>query len=248
MIRILKQKLKRAYYRLRGLGADVKIPVETLNPGDQAWYFAAGSLKPADIVYSLGLATNIEFDLNLIAKYGVEVHGFDPTPESVEWIRSQALPAQFHHHPVAIAGHDGELEFALPDQAGDCARAVVKKSNVRGQRSEVRGQISDPTSDFRPSTRSVDFPCRKLSSLMQEHGHERIALLKMDIEGSEYEVLEELLDSKLKVDQILVEFHHRFSDIGISRTIGAKKRLQDAGYRQFHLSPWCEEFSFLMIQ
>ena len=82
-LRYIKQKFKRAWYAAMGFRPDASVPVETVNPGDQAWYFAAGSLKPGDIVYSLGLATNIEFDLNLIAKYGVDIHGLDQTPDSV---------------------------------------------------------------------------------------------------------------------------------------------------------------------
>jgi hypothetical protein len=58
-LRTLKQKLKRAYYASLGFRPDIDIPVETVNPGDQAWYHAANSLRRGDIVYSLGLATNI---------------------------------------------------------------------------------------------------------------------------------------------------------------------------------------------
>ena len=82
---------------------------------------------------------------------------------------------------------------------------------------------------------------------MEELGHNHIDLLKMDIEGAEYEVLDEILRHELPVRQILVEFHHRFPGIGIGRTLDTVKRLRDAGYKLFHVSPWCEEFAFLKI-
>lgn len=227
MLRLIKQRLKRAYYASRGLRADVRLPVLSVNPGDQAWYFAEDTLHAGDIVYSLGLATNIEFDLNLIRDFGVEVHGFDPTPESVEWIDKQMLPPQFHHHPMAIANHDGEVIFELPEQAGHCARAV--------------GHRSRPS----PSMRSVTVPCRRIPSLMRDLGHERIALLKMDIEGSEYDVIEDILSNRLGIDQILVEFHHRFPGIGMQKTLDSVAALRRAGYQLFHISPWGEEFAFL---
>ena len=255
MLRLLKELIKRALYAARGLRPDVRIQVQSVNPGDQAWYFAMNSLQLGEIVYSLGLATNIEFDLNLIRDFGVELHGFDPTPESVEWIKKQELPPQFHHHPVAIAGHDGELAFQLPVNAGQCARAVGsadQKTEVRGQSAQTSYLTSDlrpptsrlPISDLRASPRSVIVPCRRISSLMSELGHKKIALLKMDIEGSEYDVIEDILTNKLEIDQILVEFHHRFPGIGMQKTLDSVAALRRAGYQLFHISPWCEEFAF----
>ena len=230
VFRILKQKLKRIYYASRGLRPDITIPVSTVNPGDQAWYFAPDSLRSGDLVYSLGLATNIEFDLNLIGTFGVQVHGFDPTPDSVEWISRLSLPHQFHHHPIAVAGHDGELTFAMPTQLGHCARAIDESSRCA-----------------KPDVSTIVVPCRKLSSLAAELNHNRIALLKMDIEGCEYEVITELLHAPLRVDQILVEFHHRFPEIGMRKTLESVAMLRRSGYRLFHVSPWCEEFAFIRL-
>jgi FkbM family methyltransferase len=224
-LRTLKQKLKRAYYALLGFRPDIDVPVETVNPGDQAWYHAANSLRRGDIVYSLGLATNIEFDLNLMAKYGAEVYGFDPTPESVDWIRQQNLPRSFHHHPVAVGGHDGEMIFELPQAGGQCARSVGPRST--------------------PSGRTIAVPCRKVTSIAADLGHKRIALLKMDVEGSEYAILNDLLESDLQVHQILVEFHHRFRGLNLAMTKAAVRKLRSGGYKLIHLSPWCEEMTFI---
>ena len=45
---------------------------------------------------------------------------------------------------------------------------------------------------------------------MQELGHERLTLLKVDVEGSEWLFLEEMLDTMgcPPIDQITIEFHH----------------------------------------
>jgi len=44
---------------LRGLEADVKIPVETLNPGDQAWFFAKGCRRRKKLTHCLKMTTLI---------------------------------------------------------------------------------------------------------------------------------------------------------------------------------------------
>ena len=42
---------------------------------------------------------------------------------------------------------------------------------------------------------------------MKSNGHSHLDLLKIDIEGAEYEVLNYLINKSISVTQILVEFH-----------------------------------------
>lgn len=79
---------------------------------------------------------------------------------------------------------------------------------------------------------------------MQSLGHDRIDLLKMDIEGAEYSVLRDFLSSGVRVGQLLVEFHHRWPEVGIEKTKKAIRELNQAGYRIFNVSPTGEEYSF----
>src|SRR2546422_4337553 len=76
------------------------------NPG-ASWCVAHTALRKDSVVYSLGVGTDISFDLELIARTGVVVHAFDPTPRSVEWIRNQHLPIEFVFHEVGVADYDG---------------------------------------------------------------------------------------------------------------------------------------------
>lgn len=63
----------------------------------------------------------------------------------------------------------------------------------------------------------IEVDVKKLSTLMQENSHTHIDLLKMDIEGSEYAVLDNILKEKIDIKQICVEVHHRFEGIGIAK-------------------------------
>jgi len=110
---------------------------------------------------------------------------------------------------VAIAGHNGELIFELPTKASQCARAV-----------EVDQLASGESSSPIP-TGKITVPCRRIFTLMKELNHSRVDCLKMDIEGSEYEVIDDILTNRIDVRQILLEFHHRFEEIGMQKTITA---------------------------
>jgi Methyltransferase FkbM domain len=82
---------------------------------------------------------------------------------------------------------------------------------------------------------------------MAELGHAHIDLLKMDIEGAEYAVIDDLVDSNIRPAQILVEFHHRMPGIGPERTRHAVLQLRRAGFGLFAVSPSGEEYSFIRV-
>lgn len=90
---------------------------------------------------------------------------------------------------------------------------------------------------------SVDV--RSIGSLASEHLPDGIDLLKMDIEGSEYEVIPALLASGARPGQILVEFHHRFAGRGLGATLNAVQALRQSGYALVRLSDHGPEYSFV---
>jgi len=55
----------------------------------------------------------------------------------------------------------------------------------------------------------------------------------MDIEETEYEILDGILASGIAIDQIVIEFHHHFVNLGVSRTYEAIEKLNRAGYGIF---------------
>src|SRR5215203_4740509 len=61
------------------------------------WIVCPDLFVPQSIVYSVGIGKDISFDLVLIKHYGMNVIGLDPTPSSVEWLKTQDIPPQFHH-------------------------------------------------------------------------------------------------------------------------------------------------------
>ena len=69
---------------------------------------------------------------------------------------------------------------------------------------------------------------------MALNGHDSIDLLKIDIEGFEYEVLESCIGERIPIKQICVEFHDFFPEIPKSRTTQMIRTLESHGYHLIH--------------
>ncbi len=83
---------------------------------------------------------------------------------------------------------------------------------------------------------------------MDELGHKHIDLLKLDIEGAEYDVIDDLLTHGVLPHQILVEFHHRFSGATRKDTRKRIKALQRHGYRVFAVSRDAQECCLIRLK
>ena len=175
-----------------------------------AWNFSPAGLNERSIVYSAGVGRDITFEHGLVKNYGCNVLLLDPSPTGVE---TMALPEnkipQFKHLAVALAARCGTLKFSRPMDEREGSWYM---------------QTNGPA--------ALEVPCVDLTTLMQQNGHDHIDLLKIDIEGAEYEVLDDLYKRRLPVNQVLVEFHRNLVPGGDSREfIRVILRMRRAGYR-----------------
>lgn len=86
---------------------------------------------------------------------------------------------------------------------------------------------------------------RSFADILRELGHDRIDVLKMDIEGSEYEVIPTILDAGVEIGQILVEIHERYFPDGREKTRKMLNLLNDNGFLVFGVSDSLEEISLI---
>ena len=224
------QRRKLFFKRLLGKELRLQPDIRINTVKDGGWWFHPDMLTGDSIVYSLGIGEDADFDLMLIKRFGCELHAFDPTPSTVDWIAARELPPAFHFHPWAVTARDGTLEL-YPRIRRDGSRSTVMYTMVPEDAS-----IEE----------AIRVPTMSLASIARQLGHDRVDLLKMDIEGAEYEVLDNLLDSMVKPTQLLVEFHHRFPGIGPERTEEMVGRLRDAGYGLFAIAETGRELSFML--
>lgn len=141
-------------------------------------------LNDKSIVYSVGIGNDNSFDESVIRYTGCKVYAFDPTTKAVEWIKQQPKLNNFFFYDLGLSNFNGIAKFAPPKE-----KAWVSFS-----------EKEDGT---------VTFPVKKLSTIMDRLNHKKIDCLKMDIEGSEYGVLKDIIEEKIKITQICLEFHNK---------------------------------------
>ncbi|RWO92684.1 FkbM family methyltransferase [Mesorhizobium sp.] len=204
---------------------DCKCVHERFGSDYGGWDVVGQILSRGSIVYSFGVGEDASFDVALIQRFGMDVHAFDPTPRAVDWVRGQTLPLQFKLYEYGLADFDGKMLFSPPENPEHVSHSVLERSLGDAQ--------------------AISLPVKRLTTIMRELGHSRIDLLKMDIEGAEYSVVEDLGRSEIRPKQLLVEFHHRFPTVGAQKSRDAITKLKSLGYGLFSVSSSGEEYGFL---
>jgi FkbM family methyltransferase len=174
------------------------------------------------IVYGVGAGEDISWDIGMIEEYGATVIIIDPTEKAKQHVESVLSSKDYKKDPnrviflnEGLSHEKGNIVFALPANPNHVSMRAV--------------EMADPT-----MTQTVSAPVRTLQDFMSELGHDYLDVLKIDIEGAEYSVLESLIQSKfMPFTQLLVEYHDRFlmgNNEKRKRHLELLKKLDHAGF------------------
>lgn len=186
-----------------------------------------GLIKDKPLVYSFGIGEDISFDMGLIEKYNAEIFAFDPTPRSIKWVNENVKNERFHFYPYGLSDNDAKENFYLPKN----------EDFVSGSSFVHTGLMNNPI--------EVDMFC--LATIMNEMGHRYIDLLKLDIEGSEFKVIPNILNELgIGINQICVEVHGRFWGAeGYKKNRELIDIMTKSGYSLVYVSDTFEELTFI---
>jgi FkbM family methyltransferase len=163
-------------------------PLVSLGTEYGAWDLPDGQIGHDSICYCVGAGGDVSFDLELINRFGALVRCFDP----VEAFERKALSdaggdPRFSFMRIAIATGDGPIR--LQEHHSDDSDSVSSAWLYDGDASiEAQGLT--------------------IASVMREFGDDKIDLLKLDLEGAEYEVVPTLDLVALDVRILAVQLHH----------------------------------------
>ncbi len=184
--------------------------LEALGQGEGIWIIPTDYIHRNSICYCVGVGVNISLDIEL-ARRGAKVFCFDPTPRSIEYMRT----LDYDHDritftPIGIWRENKQLKFYAPM---NLEHANFSTRNIHG------------TSEY------FIADCRRLIDVMKQLGHDHIDLLKLDIEGSWYEVLQDVIESKIPIKVLCVEFN---SPTSLVKSIRMINMLRQSGFVPVH--------------
>jgi len=176
-------------------------------------------LSAESVIIDAGCSYQADFSLYLMEHYGVQAIGVDPTRKHQAALRAIAArhPGRFSHVPWAIAATDGTLTFH------------------ESQVNESGSLFADHVNVLRDDTTRYDVEAVSLGTLLARLGLPRVDILKLDLEGAEYDLIERVTAAELEpIRQLFVEFHHHaVRHVGEGDTRRLVERLEGFGFRAF---------------
>lgn len=188
--RIKRSSAKRADTVLSIFGMPDRLPVATHDRSYRAWVRNNGDethrldyrLDAADIVFDVG-GYQGDWTAEIDEKFGSQIHVFEPIRSYSEKITERfADHSNVHSHCCGLSAKDETISLSILD---------------------------DSTSQFKQSKNSEACKLRSVSEFLTDYAIDKVALLKLNIEGGEYELLEHLIETGLisRFGNIQVQFH-----------------------------------------
>lgn len=193
-------------------------------PEVTAFEAVVAQLKPGDIAIDCG--ANVGKFTVPMARTGAEVYAFEPNPDAYAClVQNTAAYPNVKALQAAVTTAAGSVKLYLHRYAADDPVHFSSGSSLVGSKRNVR-------TDRFTMVDGIQF-----SEFLKGLGGRRVRLLKMDIEGAEVAVLNQLLDEGLheRIDQLFVEVHDRQIRALAEPTRQLRKRLEELHVDHFRL-------------
>ncbi len=197
-------------------------------------------LTSESICYCIGAGEDISFDTELKVIYDAQVYIFDPTPEGINHFKKLK---EYTGREEVLTIHSG-VPFSYRISAEQLELVTFVEIGVWDQNTTLKffsPQRDDYASHsiylFKDSPEYIEAPVDRLSNLMTRLGHATVDVVKLEIEGAEYTVIDTIIDDKADVKSILVEFDEVYNANDKAYHFRIKKscdRLKKAGYVLVH--------------
>jgi FkbM family methyltransferase len=182
-------------------------PVELIG-GEANWALLTGRLPRGARVLSGGVGNDVSFEWALVERMQARVALFDPSPTGKKTMaRLAPHPAGVTFFPLGLAGASTAVEFGRP------------RDEAEGSWRRTPGEAADER-----------FECVDYAGALRLAGWDGCEVLKIDIEGFEYEFLASMLRDGRGPQQIAVETHGFLPGHSERATAELKKALLAAGY------------------
>ncbi|MBD2676362.1 MULTISPECIES: FkbM family methyltransferase [Nostoc] len=157
------------------------------------WVVPKDLLNADSTCYCVGCGEDITFDLGLIEQFNCHVYAFDPTPRAIKHVREHAADYQkYHFSDIGLWNQEEKLRFYAPKNSAHISHSAL---NLQKTEEFFEAQVD------------------RLANVMHKNGHTHLDLLKLDIEGAEYKVVNSIIEDKLDIKILCVEYDECFNPL-----------------------------------
>lgn len=212
------------------------------------WIIPFELLDDKSVCYTVGAGEDISFDSELAEKLGANVYIFDPTPRAIAHF--EELKKSILENTRMNVNNDPDLFYSL--KTGNLEKmhyydyGIWKKDSIEKFYAPKKKEwVSHAIINSQKTTEYFEGECKKISTVMKELGHNKLDLLKLDVEGAEYEIIDSILEDKIPIKILCVEFDEiNFDDYASFRNIRrAIKNLLRNGFEIINIDG--QDYTFL---
>jgi len=188
------------------------------------WWVDASLLSNFPLLIDCGLGEDISFPLAFLQSFGGKVVGVEPNPRSLNFCQGRT-PGDMSVLAKAFWSESGKkLDFFLPRPQQELPKGA---DGVSGSLDGSHEYASD---------HKLEVETTSLAEILSQQARSECDVLKMDIEGAEYDVLKQLCSNGeiRKAGQVLIEFHHTVTEHTLDDTQRAVAQMERNGFRLVH--------------
>tara|TARA_B100001287_G_C22651282_1_gene515328 strand:- start:993 stop:1679 length:687 start_codon:yes stop_codon:yes gene_type:complete len=187
--------------------------METLGTNYGGWSIPINAkLDSNSIVYSGGVGEDISFDLKLQDKYKCKIFLIDPTKRAVK--HYEEVKQMFKTKTIALSGNiqNDYLRSIVPlnpnfENFNYINKGLYKEKTIlKFYKQTNPNYVSQSLVKNMFGTEYDEVEVDSIKNIMNTYNHTKIDLLKLDIEGSEIDVLNQMLDDKIYPTYLCIEF------------------------------------------
>tara|TARA_B110000238_G_C16059506_1_gene409771 strand:+ start:370 stop:1047 length:678 start_codon:yes stop_codon:yes gene_type:complete len=161
------------------------------------------------IIYSFGAGEDIHWEVDIAKEFNCKVYVFDPTPRAID-----------HFHEFCTKVNNNEEYTSCLDLPYNANKKVVENLNFRDvalwnedkiikffEPSNSK-DVSYSINNIQSSNDYIEVQALCLSSIMKLNKHTHIDYIKIDIEGAEYDIINDLINKNNNIKVIYLECHY----------------------------------------
>jgi FkbM family methyltransferase len=222
------------------------------------WSFLDDKDLENKIIISAGLGEDASFDIELINKYNCKIIVVDPTPRAIdhynEIIKSTGEPKNDSYQEGGnqiISSYDltniNNKNFILVKRGLHNLDNEELKFFAPPNKNHVSYSIIDWQNNYKKESDFIKIKTITVKSILKEFDIKNFEMIKLDIEGSEVEVLNQMIDDKIFPNQILVEFDelNKINKVSIERFFDIHQKLLSKEYKLIRTKSKFPDFLYI---